>query len=152
MISQEKKKRIFDTIESYTILKDLFTQFKEMCKGFLAKENAFKLGIQDSNNVSFKLTAFDSTIFATFSMVFNSEDTACGKITFERFIEEDDNEEIWVLYFDQQGNLRESLAQEMSIHNMTESKCFEDIILNFLEKYLQLPCFKADEGLGISTI
>lgn len=145
MISQDKKKRIFDTIESYTILKDLFTQFKEMCKGFLAKENAFKLSIQDSNNVSFKLTAFDSTIFATFSMVFNSEDTACGKITFERFIEEDDNEEIWVLYFDQQGNLRESLAKEMSIHNMTERKCFEDIILNFLAKYLQLPCFKAVE-------
>lgn len=145
MISQKKKKRIFETIESYTILKNLFTQFKEICKGFLAKENSFKLAIQDSNNVSFKLTAFDSTIFTTFSMVFNLDNIACGKITFERFIEEDDNEEIWVLYFDQQGNLRESLAQEMSIHNMTESKCFEDIILNFLDKYLQLPCFKAAE-------
>jgi len=63
MMTQEKKKLIFNAIESYTILKDLFTQFKKMCTEFLAKENAFKLGIQDSNDVSFKLTAFDSTIF-----------------------------------------------------------------------------------------
>ena len=152
MMTQEKKKLIFNAIESYTILKGLFTQFKEMCTGFLAKENAFKLGIQDSNDVSFKLTAFDSTVFATFSMVLSSKDTACGKITFERLIEDDDNEEIWVLYFDHQGNLRESLAQKMSLYNMTDSKCFQDIILNFLDNYLHLPCFKADEGSGISTI
>jgi len=79
-------------------------------------------------------------------MVFSSEDTAHGKITFERFIEDDDNEEIWVLYFDQQGNLRESLAQKMSLYSITDSKCFEYIILNFLENYLHLPCFKAHEG------
>jgi len=145
MIKQEKRKRIFNAIESYVILNDLFRQFKKNCKEFLAKENPFKIGIDDLNDVIFKLTAFDSTIFATFSMVFSPSDTAHGRISFERFIEEDDNEKIWVLYFDQHGNLRERLGQKTSFYNMTDSNCLDHIILNLLDNYLQLPCFQAHD-------
>jgi hypothetical protein len=144
-MQQEKRERVLTALSSYATLKGLFVQFKDEFSLFLEKENDFQVGINDSTESSFTLNVFDSSILTTFYMVFKDKDSPYGKICFERFVEEWDNEEIWVLYFDRLGNLREKLDQNNSFSNMTNSKDIEYIIFSLLEKFLQSSYFKDKE-------
>jgi hypothetical protein len=141
----KKKAKITYAADAYKKLKEVFGQFRNICTEVLSEENYFDLVIGESDDTSIEMTVFDSRILLIYSMVFDPNGIPFGKISFEKLVEDDDNQQIWTLYFDELGNLREKVSQKISRLNMLMKSHLESILINFLEIYLSLQDFQAEE-------
>jgi hypothetical protein len=146
----EKAKQLVMWVEIYENLKNMFNEFKKSCTTLLEGGNPLHLRIETLNEISFKITAFDSAILVTFSMVFGIRDIPWGRIVFERRVETGENEKIWSFYFSKHGNLREDLSQLENLHYMLNPESTREILVNVLERFLELSyCRPLEEMEGM---
>ncbi|MCK4818449.1 hypothetical protein KA005_21950, partial [bacterium] len=55
--------------------------------------------------------------------------------------------DFWEIYFDENGDMFESIGQKIGEFNILITKGFEAFCYLLLNKYINLPCFKAKEPL-----
>ena len=145
VVLSEKGQRIIKAINDYNNFKDIFTEFKQ---GVEEQHKDDCLIDQRSSDVVIQFsTPFDSIILIKFSMVFASGNKTFGRVLFERLVNdrrnEEKNEHIWELYFDQERMLREHILDKEPLDYLFARGNCEQLLADLLDRFLQLPCFQA---------
>ena len=86
-----------------------------------------------------ELLVLDSPVFVQFSLVLTSENVPMGKVDFIKLNQFDDTryEHIHTLYFNQLGNILESISDTFSNRRINDEHDIPNVIHRFLQIYLQ---------------
>lgn len=145
MVEREIMNYVVNCIDTHKKLKNVFLKFQDVCCNVLADGNYFNMYATKTNNCEIELVAFDTKMVAKFVLKISPENSLpIGCIVFKKPTN-GDMIDFWEIYFDEKGNMFESIGQKIGEFNILKTKGFEAFCYLLLNKYINLPCFKAEE-------
>jgi hypothetical protein len=138
-MSQSETDKIKAAIGDYRQFKFKFIQFVKNFEEFLKEEKLLEIEFNTARDTILQISVFDAPVLVKFSLVFNSEDTLLGKVSFEKLDEFDGSkrEHIYSLYFNKLGNILESLSDSFSSRSMIDKHDVPYVLHRFMQNFLQ---------------
>jgi len=131
-------------VERYRELKSLFVTFKVISEGTLTSDNYFGARFEDVNEKAFKFYIFDSPVDVAFSMIAGKDGELYGKMTFTGPTDRGKPGNLLNLYFDIEGNLKETVTRKMDFHSMKKREDIEYVLWSLVTKLIELPLFETE--------
>ena len=138
-MGQSEIEKIKIIIENYRKVKLKFFQFIKLLEALISEEKLLDIELKNSNDAGMELLVLDSPVFVQFSLVLSPENVPMGKVDFIKLNEFDEPryEHIHTLYFNQLGNILESISDTFSNRRINDEHDIPNLIHRFLQKYLQ---------------
>lgn len=138
-MGQTEIEKIKTIIENYRKVKLKFYQFIKLLEAMISEEKLLDIELKNSNDAGMELLVLDSPVFVKFSLVLSPENVPMGKVDFIKLNEFGDTryEYIHTLFFNQLGNILESISDTFSNRRINDEHDIPNLIHRFLQKYLQ---------------
>ena len=145
MVTKEIKQNVKDCLDRYKKLKQVFLKFCDLCNEMLSRDNFFEMTAKKVNNRQIEIDMLSSTISLQFLLKKNNEDTLpIGCIDFNGY-SENNPIKLWSLYFDEKGDIFETLDTKFNSANLLTTQGIESFFYLILNKYMAHSCFEIED-------
>jgi len=144
MVTKAIKENVKSSLIRYKKLKETFMIFCDLCYEMLSEDNFFEMSTQKVKNGRFKISMLCTTLYLQFSIKKNKGGfLPIGCIDFFTTCE-GDSLKLWSLYFDEDGNVFETITTNFNSANLSNTEGIESFLYLILDKYMKHPCFEIE--------
>ena len=138
-MSQAEIIKIQDIIDVYRKLKMKFVQFVSHCEVLMSDGKLKDFESKGSTDAGMLLSVMDTPVVVKFSQIISPEKKPLGKVDFIKQDEFDTekNELVYTLYFNQLGNILESISDTFSNRRIFDEHDVPHVLLRFLQAFLR---------------
>ena len=129
----EKIRTITDEYRQYKIK---FIQFVKLCELVISQERLQEIYVQHADEGVMELIVMDTSILVRFGILLTPDNTPLGRIDFLNH-HANDNEPIYSLFFNQVGNILESVSDSFSNRQIHDEHDVPYVLHRFLQQYLR---------------
>ena len=135
-MSQAETEKIRAITEQYRQFKIKFIQFVKLCELVISQQRLQEITVQHAQEAVMEWIVMDTSILVRFGIVFRPDRTPLGKIDFlNHHVAE--AESIYTLYFNQVGNILESISDSFSNRQIHDEHDIPFVIHRFLQQFLR---------------
>lgn len=135
-MSQAETEKIRAIVDEYRQFKIKFIQFTKLCELVISQERLQEIAVQHADEAVMGLIVMDTSILVRFGILFRSDNTPLGKIDFFNH-HTDEGDPIYSLYFNQVGNILESISDSFSNRQIHDEHDVPYVLHRFLQQYLR---------------
>ena len=135
-MSQVETEKIRKITDQYRQFKIKFIQFVKLCELVISQERLQEIAVQHSDEAVMELIVMDTSILVRFGILFKTDSTPLGRIDFLNH-HATDKEPIYSLFFNQVGNLLESISDSFSNRQIHDEHDVPYVLHRFLQQYLR---------------
>ena len=138
-MSQAEIIKIQDIINVYRQLKMKFVQFVSHCEMLMSDGKLKDFESKGSTDAGILLSVMDTPVVVKFSQIISPEKKPLGKVDFIKQDEFDTekNELVYTLYFNQLGNILESISDTFSNRRIFDEHDVPHVLLRFLQAFIR---------------
>lgn len=138
-MSQAEIIKIQDIIDVYRQLKMKFVQFVSHCEVLMSDGKLKDIESKGSTDAGMLLSVMDTPVVVKFSQIISPEKKPLGKVDFIKQDEFDTekNELVYTLYFNQLGNILESISDTFSNRRIFDEHDVPHVLLRFLQAFIR---------------
>ena len=129
----EKIRRITDEYRQFKIK---FIQFVKLCELVITQERLQEIYVQHADEAVMELIVMDTSILVRFGILLTPDNTPLGRIDFLNH-HAGDKEPIYSLFFNQVGNILESVSDSFSNRQIHDEHDVPYVLHRFLQQYLR---------------
>ncbi len=135
-MSKAETEKIRTITDEYRQFKIKFIQFVKLCELVISQERLQEIYVQHSDEAVMELIVMDTSILVRFGILLTPDNTPLGKIDFLNHHAGDD-EPIYSLFFNQVGNILESISDSFSNRQIHDEHDVPYVLHRFLQQYLR---------------
>lgn len=135
-MSQAEMEKIRTLADQYRQFKIKFIQFSKLCELVLSQQRLQDITVQHAEEAVMEWIIMDNSILVRFQMVFKPDNTPLGRIDFLNH-HAAEREPIYSLFFNQVGNILESVSDSFSNRQIHDEHDVPYVIHRFLQQYLR---------------
>lgn len=128
--------KIRTILDEYRQFKIKFIQFVKLCELVISQERLQEVELQHADEAAMKLKVMDAPILVKFGILFKPDNKPLGRIDFLNH-PATDGEPLYSLYFNQVGNILESISDSFSNRRIHDEHDVPYVLHRFLQQYLR---------------
>ena len=135
-MSKAETEKIRTITDEYRQFKIKFIQFVKLCELVISQERLQEIYVQHADEAVMELIVMDNSILVRFGILLTSNNTPLGRIDFLNH-HAGDKEPIYSLFFNQVGNILESVSDSFSNRQIHDEHDVPYVLHRFLQMYLR---------------
>jgi hypothetical protein len=135
-MGQAETEKIRTITDEYRQFKIKFIQFVKLCELVISQEKLQEIYVQHGDEAVMELIVMDTSILVRFGILLKPDNTPLGRIDFLNH-HANDNEPIYSLFFNQVGNILESVSDSFSNRQIHDEHDVPYVLHRFLQQYLR---------------
>ena len=135
-MSKAETEKIRTITDEYRQFKIKFIQFVKLCELVISQERLQEIYVQHADEAVMELIVMDTSILVRFGILLKPDNTPLGRIDFLNH-HANDNEPIYSLFFNQVGNILESVSDSFSNRQIHDEHDVPYVLHRFLQQYLR---------------
>ena len=135
-MSKAETEKIRTITDEYRQFKIKFIQFVKLCELVISQERLQEIYVQHADEAVMELIVMDTSILVRFDILLKPDNKPLGRIDFLNH-HANDNEPIYSLFFNQVGNILESVSDSFSNRQIHDEHDVPYVLHRFLQQYLR---------------
>ena len=135
-MGQAETEQIRKIVDQYRQFKIKFIQFTKLCELVISQERLQEISVQHADEAVMEMIVMDTSILVRFGILYRADNTALGRIDFLDH-HTNEREPIYSLFFNQVGNILESLSDSFSNRQIHDEHDVPYVLHRFLQQYLR---------------
>ena len=135
-MSKAETEKIRTITDEYRQFKIKFIQFVKLCELVISQERLQEIYVQHADEAVMELIVMDNSILVRFGILLTSNNTPLGRIDFLNH-HAGDKEPIYSLFFNQVGNILESVSDSFSNRQIHDEHDVPYVLHRFMQMYLR---------------
>ena len=135
-MGKAETEKIRTITDEYRQFKIKFIQFVKLCELVISQERLQEIYVQHADEAVMELIVMDTSILVRFDILLKPDNKPLGRIDFLNH-HANDNEPIYSLFFNQVGNILESVSDSFSNRQIHDEHDVPYVLHRFLQQYLR---------------